>query len=188
MTSNEDASPRGYSSPPCLASEIDPSYFDPLAVDPQQAFDVVRWRKAERVRLLAERMDLEIATRKAAADAIAVHLDALLSERFTSIKGLTISAWWPIKAELDLRAEHRLPFPWSFSDLPRWPFEPGPRKAAWSAAFGISPFRQKIQRLCQTSRFPRWSAGMKQVSGSVMAAGILTAHLPRSPLVHLRLA
>ncbi|KUO57907.1 MAG: 5-formyltetrahydrofolate cyclo-ligase [Alphaproteobacteria bacterium BRH_c36] len=103
MTSNEDASPRGYSSPPCLASEIDPSYFDPLAVDPQQAFDVVRWRKAERVRLLAERMDLEIATRKAAADAIAVHLDALLSERFTSIKGLTISAWWPIKAELDLR-------------------------------------------------------------------------------------
>ncbi|MDZ4094618.1 MAG: hypothetical protein U1D35_06875 [Paracoccaceae bacterium] len=36
--------PRGYASPPCLAPEIDPAYFDPLAVDPQQDLDVARWR------------------------------------------------------------------------------------------------------------------------------------------------
>ena len=38
-----------------------------------------------------------------AAVAIADHLDRLLAQRFDTIKGLTISAWWPIKAELDLR-------------------------------------------------------------------------------------
>jgi len=92
-----------YASPPCLAAEIAPEYFDPLAVDPQQAVDVARWRKAERLRLLAERADLPVATRQAAAEAIAHHLDALLAARFANIRGLTISAWWPIKAELNLR-------------------------------------------------------------------------------------
>ncbi len=57
MTGDDD-SPRGYASPPCLAHEIDPTYFDPLAVDPAQARDVARWRKAERARLLAERAAL----------------------------------------------------------------------------------------------------------------------------------
>ncbi|RQP04459.1 MAG: hypothetical protein D1H97_17770 [Paracoccus sp. BP8] len=37
-------------SPPCLAAEIAPDYFDPLAVEPQQARDVARWRKARRER------------------------------------------------------------------------------------------------------------------------------------------
>ena len=41
-----------YNSPPCMAADIAPDYFDPLAVDPQQARDVARWRKAERVWLL----------------------------------------------------------------------------------------------------------------------------------------
>ena len=40
-----------YASPPCMAGEVDPAYFDPLGVDPGQARDVVRWRRAERVRL-----------------------------------------------------------------------------------------------------------------------------------------
>lgn len=102
MTKN-DPSPRGYASPPCLAEEMDPTYFSLLAVDPQQVADVVRWRKAERVRLLAERAALPAAVRQEAAEAIAGQLDALLSARFSTIKGLTISAWWPIKAELNLR-------------------------------------------------------------------------------------
>ena len=41
-----------YNSPPCLAADIAPSYFDPLTVDPQQTLDIARWRKAERVWLL----------------------------------------------------------------------------------------------------------------------------------------
>lgn len=94
---------RDYASPACLAHEIDPAYFDPLAVDAQQAQDVARWRKAERSRLLAERAALSVEARKTAGAAIAQHLDTLLSQRFTSLEGLTISAWWPIKAEIDLR-------------------------------------------------------------------------------------
>lgn len=91
-------SPRPYASPACLAQEIDPNH-----IDPQQASDVARWRKAERLRLLAERAALAVATRQAAAQSIARHLDHLLAQRFSSLSGLIISAWWPIKAELDLR-------------------------------------------------------------------------------------
>ncbi len=80
-----------------------PGYFDPLAVDPQQAQDLARWRKAERVRLLAERAALSVAHRHAASEVIAEHLDRLLVAKFQTVKGLAISAWWPIKAELNLR-------------------------------------------------------------------------------------
>lgn len=90
--------PRPYAAPACLAAELDPHH-----VDPQQASDVARWRKAERTRLLAERAALPTATRQAAAAAIATHLDHLLAQRFPNLSGLIISAWWPIKAELDLR-------------------------------------------------------------------------------------
>ncbi len=102
MTRNDNA-PRGSASPPCLAEQIDPTYFDPLAVDPQQAQDVARWRKAERLRLLDERAAVSVALRHEAALAIAEHIDRLLLARFGTVKGLTISAWWPIKAELNLR-------------------------------------------------------------------------------------
>ena len=66
MSGDEDTGPGGYASPPCLAHEIDPTYFDPAAVDPQQAADVARWRKAERPRLLEERAALPVAAREAA--------------------------------------------------------------------------------------------------------------------------
>lgn len=92
-----------YASPPCLAHQIDPAYFDPLAVDPQQATDVARWRKAERVRLLAERAALSVAERADVAAAIARHLDALLARRFGDLSGFVVSCYWPIKAEFDLR-------------------------------------------------------------------------------------
>ncbi len=90
--------PRPYASPPCLAQDLDPNH-----VDPQQAIDVARWRKPERIRLLAERAALPVATRQDAAQAMATHLDHLLAQRFSTLDGLIISAWWPIKAELDLR-------------------------------------------------------------------------------------
>lgn len=85
-------------SPPCLAEELDPAH-----VDPEQAHDVAIWRKAERQRLLAERNAMAVEARHVASHAIADHLDWVLADRFGSLQGLTISAWWPIKAELNLR-------------------------------------------------------------------------------------
>lgn len=38
--SRRDNLPGRFASPPCLASKIAPDYFDPLAVDSQQALDV----------------------------------------------------------------------------------------------------------------------------------------------------
>jgi len=91
-----DQDARRFASPVCYAGATD-------GVDAEQARDVARWRAAERTRLLAERAALSVAARQAAAQAIAVQLDQFLADRFATLAGLTISAWWPIKAELDLR-------------------------------------------------------------------------------------
>ncbi|MDZ4094619.1 MAG: 5-formyltetrahydrofolate cyclo-ligase [Paracoccaceae bacterium] len=53
--------------------------------------------------MLADRAAVPVAARQTAAGAVAGHLERLLARRFANIEGLTISAWWPIKAELDLR-------------------------------------------------------------------------------------
>lgn len=92
-----------YASPPCLAHEIDPKYFDPLGVDPQQAADVARWRKAERARLLATRAAQTAAARESVAGAIAGTLDTMLEQRFADLSGRVVTCYWPIKAEIDLR-------------------------------------------------------------------------------------
>ncbi len=93
----------GFSSPPCYAAEIAPDYFDPLGVDPEQARDVARWRKAERTRLRANRMALSAVDRKLVGEALAGHLRQLLRSRFDSARGMVLSAYWPIKGEPDLR-------------------------------------------------------------------------------------
>lgn len=89
-------------SPPCLAGEIAPDYFDPLGVDPQQALDVARWRRAERARLLAARAALPVPLREAAARAVARHLDGVLDQAGVG-PGAIVAGYWPIRAELDLR-------------------------------------------------------------------------------------
>jgi hypothetical protein len=61
---------RRLSSSPCLAGEIAPGRFDPLAVDPEQARDVARWRRAERIRVRAARGDPTVAHRQAAGEAL----------------------------------------------------------------------------------------------------------------------
>jgi 5,10-methenyltetrahydrofolate synthetase len=94
---------RRLASSPCLAGEIALSGFDPLAVDPEQARDVARWRRAERTRLRAARDALSVAERQAAGAALAVHLNRFLDQRFSEVAGLTLSAYWPIKGEPDLR-------------------------------------------------------------------------------------
>ena len=104
---NDDFSKYGrqgrFASPPCYAAEIAPDYFDPLAVDPEQARDVARWRKSERTRLRAERMALSVANRKAVGEALTEHLRNILQHRFGGAQGMVFSAYWPIKGEPDLR-------------------------------------------------------------------------------------
>jgi len=100
---NEDGASRGYASPACLAHEIDPAYDHSARIDPQQALEVGRWRKAERTRLLAERAALPVKFRRAATQSIESHLDRHLALQEGDLAGLTISAWWPINAEPDLR-------------------------------------------------------------------------------------
>ncbi|WP_333815099.1 5-formyltetrahydrofolate cyclo-ligase [Tabrizicola sp.] len=101
MTS--DDTPGRYASPPCMAAEVDPTYFDPAHVDPEQARDVARWRKAERLRLRAERDALSVAERAAKGEAIGGHLLRFLEARFGRLAGRVFSGYWPIKGEPDLR-------------------------------------------------------------------------------------
>lgn len=67
--------------------------------DRQTSDEVMRWRKAERERLLAQRLALGADERHAQAAAIAQGLDAALGDP----EGVTISLYWPIRAEPDLR-------------------------------------------------------------------------------------
>lgn len=92
MNENE---PEG-GSPPCLLSELDATWSSVL--DPQQARDVARWRRAERERLLARRMAMEPRLR-------AEHTAALI-ERLSTIVPPDVhivSLYWPIRGEPDLR-------------------------------------------------------------------------------------
>jgi len=84
---------------PCFLHELGEDQGGLPGTDTVQARDVARWRKATRDRLLAERAALTVAAREAAARDVVGHIDALLGD----VSGLTISAWWPIKSELDLR-------------------------------------------------------------------------------------
>lgn len=97
--------PEGHrlASSPCLAGEIAPGGFDPLAVDLEQARDVARWRRAERIRLRAARDSLSVTDRQAASAALSVHLRRFLVQRFSGAVGQTLSAYWPINGEPDLR-------------------------------------------------------------------------------------
>lgn len=92
-----------YASPPCMAAEVDAAYFDPLAVDPGQARDVARWRRAERTRLAGLRDGLGQAMRALVSVMVGEHLGRVIAERGTG-QGLVLSGYWPIKGEPDLRS------------------------------------------------------------------------------------
>lgn len=132
----------GFSSPPCYAAEIAPDYFDPLAVDPEQARDVARWRKAERVRLRAERQDIAVADRQAIGAALIAHLREVLRERFGGARGRVFSAYWPIKGEPDLR----------------------PLMAELDAA-GVTVALPIVETKAAPLTFRRWTPGTKMVRG-----------------------
>lgn len=81
---------REFASPPCSLAEIDPAY---------AGLDLKSWRKAERERLITGRM-ASLASERARRDAIiSKQLDALIGDP----SGLVISAYWPFRAEQDLR-------------------------------------------------------------------------------------
>jgi 5-formyltetrahydrofolate cyclo-ligase len=61
--------------------------------------EIMQWRKAERQRLIAERLAIHSDIRRCHADQIAASLDEVISE----VQGLIVSAYWPFRGEPDLR-------------------------------------------------------------------------------------
>ncbi|WP_370274923.1 5-formyltetrahydrofolate cyclo-ligase [Pararhodobacter marinus] len=102
--SNSFKSEGNFASPPCMAAEVDPGYFDPLAIDPEQARDVARWRTAERKRLRESRRTLALPQRKAISEALMAGLERLLAAHSAGTGGRVVAFYWPIKDEPDLRS------------------------------------------------------------------------------------
>jgi len=87
-----------YASPPCFLHEVDPVYAG-LSADPRQRADVLRWRKAERERLIQERLAIPADRRRSLSEAVGANLEQAIGP----LAGLTISAYWPFRGEPDLR-------------------------------------------------------------------------------------
>ena len=96
----EDDGTGRYASPPCFMHEVDPAYFgeDPED-DRHRRKDVMRWRKAERERLIKARLEMDSDSRRQQAGRIAARLQAVIGDP----AGLTVSAYWPFRGEPDLR-------------------------------------------------------------------------------------
>lgn len=91
-----------FASPPCMMHEVDPAYMGlsaTAAVDPQQRRDVMRWRKAERERLVKARLAISADQRREYGENIA----GQLKEAIGDPAGITVSAYWPFRGEPDLR-------------------------------------------------------------------------------------
>lgn len=82
---------------PCLLHELDANGCP--GVDPRQALDVARWRRAERERLIAGRLALSPQYRSTQTEAITQRLNQLLPQTSATI----VSVYWPIQGEPDLR-------------------------------------------------------------------------------------
>src|SRR5581483_9571489 len=95
---DEDTADGTFASPPCYMHEIDPAYAG-LVIDPRQARDVARWRKAERQRLIAARLAVPVGVRQECARRIRGHLDRLVPASPATV----VSLYWPFRGELDLR-------------------------------------------------------------------------------------
>jgi 5-formyltetrahydrofolate cyclo-ligase len=85
-----------YASPPCFMHELDPAFSGDL---PPPHDDVMRWRKAERERLIADRLSCSADERARWGEAIAARLGEILPD----IEGKVVSLYWPFRGEPDLR-------------------------------------------------------------------------------------
>jgi 5-formyltetrahydrofolate cyclo-ligase len=61
--------------------------------------EVMQWRKAERQRLIAERLAMNSDVRRRHADQIAASLEEVVGK----VQGVIVSAYWPFRGEPDLR-------------------------------------------------------------------------------------
>lgn len=96
---SEEKNRPGYASPPCYAHEFELGDHGYAEIDPEAARDVARWRKSERERLIAARLEIPVEERKQLGDEIAAELDQLIDMK----PGLIVSTYWPFRGELDLR-------------------------------------------------------------------------------------
>lgn len=94
----DQSEPAQYASPPCFMHELSAEYrLEPVVSSAWT--DVARWRKAERQRLIEERMTLTMAERQIRSDRIAHQLDRAIG-RFA---GRIVGTYWPFRGEPDLR-------------------------------------------------------------------------------------
>lgn len=98
----EDKNPRPefgeYASPPCFMHELAEDYAG-LPVRSHAWADVARWRKAERKRLIDERLAVAVEERQARSERIASELDIVIGR----VGGRIVSGYWPFRGEPDLR-------------------------------------------------------------------------------------
>lgn len=95
----DDDLPETYASPPCFMHELDPAYLGlAKAADPRQLTDVMRWRKAERERLIKERLAIPSDVRRRQDEQIAANL----YEAVAHVAGGVVTTYWPIRGEPDL--------------------------------------------------------------------------------------
>jgi len=92
----DDADIAEYASPPCFMHELTPDFRAPLVEMP---VDVLRWRKAERARLIEARLALSADARQARSERIASLLDLVIGK----FSGRIFGAYWPFRGEPDLR-------------------------------------------------------------------------------------
>ena len=97
---DKDDEPTGYASPACFMHEADPAYMGLIeTVDPRERADLMHWRKAERERLIKERLAIPADVRGRYGEQIAAKLEKTIGD----VAGLIISAYWPFRGEPDLR-------------------------------------------------------------------------------------
>lgn len=98
MSDEDESDLPEYASPPCFMHEL--SRDAPLAPKRSDAWDdVSRWRKAERRRLIDERLALVSADRIARSERLAEKLDQAIGR----VSGRIVSSYWPFRGEPDLR-------------------------------------------------------------------------------------
>jgi 5,10-methenyltetrahydrofolate synthetase len=99
-TNQEDFLVVRSASSPCMRHELRAD--GTPSVDPEQARDVARWRKAERERLIKARCSLAAQERMDQAAIIAGRLAQIVAT--SGIAAPAVSVYWPIRGEPDLRA------------------------------------------------------------------------------------
>ena len=87
-----------YASPPCFMHELTP-HFRAQTNRSDAWTDVARWRKAERKRLIEQRLATGAEQRKEKSN----HIARLLDRAIGKVGGRIVSSYWPFRGEPDLR-------------------------------------------------------------------------------------